>query len=129
MPPGREGGGGRIIVGTAAGARAGFGRISFSGGGMDRGLRYHRQRLRDRHLGGRRHGAWGAGMSAALRHVVARGLGHDGDEGGGAAGGFAGGIVTAIWGIPGAHTAMALMTASMAGTVGGVLGGGRPDGP
>jgi len=28
MPPGREGGGGRIIVGTASGARAGFGRIS-----------------------------------------------------------------------------------------------------
>lgn len=48
---------------------------------------------------------------------------------GGTAGGFAGGVVTAIVGIPGAHTGMALMTASMAGMVGGVLGGGWPDGP
>ncbi len=48
---------------------------------------------------------------------------------GGTAGGFAGGIVTAILGIPGTHTGMALMTASMAGMVGGVLGGGWPDEP
>ena len=63
-------------------------------------------------------GTWWPGGSVTMETMV-----------GGTAGGFAGDIVTAIWGIPGAHTAMALMTASMAGMVGGVLGGGRPDGP
>lgn len=42
---------------------------------------------------------------------------------GGTLGGFLGGITTAIVGIHGSHTAMALMTASMAGMVGGVFGG------
>ncbi len=42
---------------------------------------------------------------------------------GGTLGGFLGGITTALVGVHGAQTGMALMTASMAGMVGGVFGG------
>lgn len=55
---------------------------------------------------------WSGGGSMAMDAMV-----------GGTAGGFFGGIAAAILGIHGANTAMALMTASMAGMVGGTLGG------
>lgn len=43
---------------------------------------------------------------------------------GGTLGGFLGDLTAAVMGLPGTATAMALMTASMVGMVGGVLGGG-----
>ncbi len=83
------------------------------GSRLDRGFRVDRYFIFGRSPGGSQHHVGGEGFGVSTMDTMV----------GGTLGGSLGGITTAIVGIHGSHTAMALMTASMAGMVGGVFGG------